>query len=92
VPLPATWRASRSLSLLVAPPKDRPVSLALPALKRPADVLKAYHVLAQEMSEGRLTPSEAGAVAAVFEGQRKAAETIELEQRIAALEAAEKRQ
>ena len=37
---------------------------------------------------GDLSPEEGGAVAAVLEAQRRAIETMELERRIAALEAA----
>jgi hypothetical protein len=39
------------------------------------------------MADGEITPDEANAVASVIETKRKAIETQELEQRVAALEA-----
>jgi len=39
------------------------------------------------MADGEITPEEASAVASVIELKRKAIETQELEQRVAALEA-----
>jgi hypothetical protein len=44
-------------------------------------------VVASLMADGDITPDEASAVASVIETKRKAIETQELEQRVAALEA-----
>jgi hypothetical protein len=75
------------LSRLWPQRKGRPVALDLPALNTAADVTTALAATAAAMAEGTLSPEEAGAVAAVIETQRRAIETLELETRIAALEA-----
>ncbi|WP_241671198.1 DUF5681 domain-containing protein [Dankookia rubra] len=75
------------LSRLWPQRKGRPVALDLPALNTAADVSAALAATAAAMAEGTLSPEEAGAVAAVIEAQRRAIETLNLEARIAALEA-----
>ena len=75
------------LSRLWPQRKGRPVALDLPPLHKAADVTAALAVTAAAMADGTLSPEEAGAVAAVIETQRRAIETLELEARIAALEA-----
>ena len=66
--------------------KGRPVSLSLPALEGPQDVVKALGMVANAVGAGDLTPEEGAAVAAVLEMKRKAIETADLEERIARLE------
>ena len=75
------------LSRLWPQRKGRPVALDLPALNTALDVSAALAATAAAMAEGTLSPEEAGAVAAVIETQRRAIETLDLEVRIAALEA-----
>jgi hypothetical protein len=75
------------LSRLWPQRRGRPVALDLPPLTTAADVSAALAATASAMAEGTLSPEEAGAVAAVIETQRRAIETLELEARIAALEA-----
>lgn len=67
--------------------KGRPVSLNLPAIKSAGDVVTALSTIANSVANGALTPDEGQAVAAVLEIKRKAIETVELEGRVAALEA-----
>jgi hypothetical protein len=67
--------------------KGRPVEVALPEVASAADLVPALAAVAAAMGRGELTPEEAQAVAGVLETQRRAVETAELEQRIAALEA-----
>jgi hypothetical protein len=50
-------------------------------------VTKAIGAVASLMADGEITPEEASAVASVIELKRKAIETQELDQRVAALEA-----
>jgi hypothetical protein len=85
--------AEMLLSRIWPPRRSRPVEIDLPAMKAAEDVVAALAAVAAEMAAGRLSPDEAQAVAAVLEIQRKAIETADLEQRIAALErgTAEKR-
>lgn len=68
--------------------KGRTVALVLPPMECAADLAKALGIVAHAMADGQLTPDEAGAVANVLEVQRRAIETGDMEQRIAALEAA----
>jgi Family of unknown function (DUF5681) len=67
--------------------RGRPLRLDLPAVATAADLPAAYDRLLRAVAAGEASPEEAQAVAALFEGQRRAIETMALEQRIAALEA-----
>ena len=66
--------------------KGRAVSLALPTMETAADIVAGLSEVAAAMANGKITPDEAQAVAAVLEGKRRAVETVALEARIAALE------
>ncbi len=77
------------LSRLWPQRKGRPVALDLPALNTAADVSAAMAATVAAMAEGTISPEEAGTVATVLETQRRAIETLELEARIIALEAAQ---
>ena len=68
--------------------KDTPVNFDLPPMKSAQDASQAAQAVLQAVSKGQLTPLEGASVMALVEGYRKALETTELEQRIAALEAA----
>ncbi len=68
--------------------KGRPVRLDLPEMRTPADLAAALGAVAGAVARAELSPEEGAAVAAVLETQRRAIETAQLEQRIAALEAA----
>lgn len=71
--------------------KSRPVKIALPTVKTPADLSAAIGVVAEAVGIGDITPDEGQAVAAVLELQRRAIETAELADRVAALEQAASR-
>ena len=75
------------LERLVPARKDAPVELKLPPL-RPENLTKASATVVAAVAGGKLTPSEGEALARVLEGHRKAVETLELETRLAKLEAA----
>ena len=66
--------------------KDRAVSLDLPEIETAADVLKSIAALLASVAGGELTPGEAGDVVRIVEAFAKAADSVDLEQRIAALE------
>lgn len=66
--------------------KDRPVSLVLPQLESAEDAAKAMKSIANAVSEGEITPSEAQILSAVIENYRKVTETTILEKRIVELE------
>jgi polyhydroxyalkanoate synthesis regulator phasin len=79
------------LSRIWQPRKGRPVTLDLPPMQTAADLATALGVVTQAVARGELTPDEAQAVATLLEIQRKTIELVELEQRIAALEAEQDR-
>jgi hypothetical protein len=66
--------------------KSRPVTIELPVVETAADILKAQSAAIQAMAAGEITPDECATVTGVLETKRKAIETVEIEQRIAALE------
>jgi hypothetical protein len=68
--------------------RGRPLNLALPPLENATNLPVALGMLVHAVAAGEVTPEEAQAVAALLEAQRRAFETAELEQRIAALEEA----
>ena len=68
--------------------KGRPTPLALPAVKTPADLTAATGALIAAVASGELSAEEAQAFAAVLAVHRTALETLELEARVSALEAA----
>ena len=66
--------------------RGRPVTLDLPALTNAADLAAALGSVVNAVASGELSPEEGQAVAAILEGQRRALETVDLEQRLSALE------
>jgi hypothetical protein len=66
--------------------KSRAVSLSLPSIETPADILTAQAATIQAMATGEITPDEAATIAGVLEAKRRAIETVEIEQRLKALE------
>jgi hypothetical protein len=70
--------------------KDRPVRLELPPLEGVQDLTKATSGLLEAVAAGDLTPAEAGEVAKLIEGHRKAIETADLEERVLRLEDGQK--
>ena len=74
------------LDRLVPPRKDSPIRVTLPVMESAADIPQAMASVLAACAAGQLTPTEAQAVAALVELNRRALETSELESRIAALE------
>ena len=66
--------------------KDRAVALDLPPITTSADSAMAMAAVVSAMADGQITPNEAGTVAAVLEGHRRALELTEIERRLEALE------
>jgi hypothetical protein len=69
--------------------KGRPITLDLPPMETPADLVKATAAIAAAVAEGEVTPEEGQAVAAIVETHRRAIETEDLERRLAAIEASQ---
>ena len=74
------------LERLLPPAKGRPVRLNMPDIKTGEDVLRAYSAMLKAMSDAHITPDEASTVSGVLDQNRRALETVEIEERIAALE------
>lgn len=75
------------LERIVPTAKERPVSVALPDVTTAAGIADAQAAILQAVAAGELMPNEGNVLAGIVEARRKALETQELEQRIAALEA-----
>ena len=74
------------LERIVPPRKDSPIRMALPPMETASDIPGAMASVLAAVAAGELSPSEGTAVAGMVELQRRALETSELEQRVAALE------
>lgn len=58
----------------------------LPGVKSTDDLAHAYQALLKRVSQGQITPQDAGAVAGVLETRRRLAETEEMNRRLKAVE------
>lgn len=67
--------------------RDRHVAFAMPAIASLKDLSGAQEALLQQTSSGVLTPSEGATVAGLLEARRRVLETVQLEERLAAIEA-----
>ena len=74
------------LERIVPQRKSRAVSFDLPPIDRVEDLAGAIGSVLQEASCGRLLLDEAAALVGMMESKRKAMETIDLENRLQALE------
>jgi hypothetical protein len=72
---------------LAPAPRDRPLRIDLPATDGISGLAAAHAALVRQVGAGALGPSEASAVAQLLELQRRALEAIDLEARLAAIEA-----
>jgi hypothetical protein len=75
------------LERIVPHRKSRVVSFDLPPIDRAADLGGAIGAVLQAASSGRLLLDEAAALVGMMESKRRAMETIDLEERLQALEA-----
>ena len=71
--------------------KGHTVRVNLPVVETASDVLSALGATVCAMAKGELTPEEAAIVSGVLETQRKAIETVEIEQRLAAVDSSVER-
>jgi Family of unknown function (DUF5681) len=68
--------------------RGRPVRFSLDPIITADDVTRALGAVLQATATGDLTPDEASTVANIMEAKRRSIEVVELEKRLAALEAA----
>ena len=75
------------LERLVPPRRDMPISFELPQVTKWEDFHNVLSAIVGAVSAGHLAPMEGEVISKLIERQIKILETIELERRIAALEA-----
>ena len=69
--------------------KSRMVAFDLPAVKSAADLVPAFSAVVGAMAAGGLAPDEAMTIAGLLDMKRKAIETVDIERRLTAIEAAQ---
>ena len=74
------------LERILPPRKGRTVKIDLPLVQTPSDALRASSAIVDAVARGQLTPDDGGALAGLVEAQRRAIETVELEERLQAVE------
>ena len=74
------------LERVLPPRKCRPLSLEMPKITGPADVLGAVNAIMCAMSKGQITPDEADALLRTVDVARKAIETEELHRELEGLQ------
>ena len=67
-------------------PKGRTVEFELPPVDSPADAVRANATVLQAMADGSLTTEEGAAFSAAIETQRRAIETLLIDERLTRLE------
>ena len=81
-----TTAAKLVLERLVPLRRGRPVSIDLPRITCARDLVEAAGRVTQAVATGKLTTDEGAAMTTIVDFQRRAIETLDLEQRLAALE------
>ena len=74
------------LERLIPPTKERRVNLVLPKVTTATDITAAIGAVLEAVASGELAPGEGQQLTALLEAQRKSIETVQLEERVAALE------
>jgi Family of unknown function (DUF5681) len=74
------------LDRLIAPRKDRPVSLTMPKIKSADDLIAAAKALTNATAAGDITPYEAASLSTLVGNVAKAIETVEIGARLTRLE------
>lgn len=74
------------LDRLVPPMRERPIDIDLPNTDTVQGVDLAQQAIIEAVARGELLPGEGSVLAGLVEARRKTIETIDLEQRVAALE------
>ncbi len=74
------------LERIIPPSKERPISIDLPSTESVLGCSNAQDAILQAVGTGDLLPGEGVALAGIVENRRRSIESVELEQRISALE------
>lgn len=84
--------AARLVLERLAPPlRERPISIDLPSTQSLEGINQAQEAVLEAIGAGELLPGEGQVLAGIIEGRRKALESLELEKRVTALEARNRR-
>jgi hypothetical protein len=75
------------LNRIWSAPKGRAVTIGLPEIKTPSDLLAAHAAVAGAISAGTLTPQDGASLSSVLETHRRAFELVAQENSVAQLEA-----
>ena len=75
---------------IIAPRRERPVRLALPAVRNAADLGPAMAAVTDAAAQGMISPAEAFDLAQVLESYMRAVAAGDFERRLKELEAAQK--
>ncbi len=75
------------LERILPPVKERTIQLDLQGLRNLAEVIQAMGQIFEQVADGRIGPQEGSTLMGMLATTQKAFETVQLEQRIAALEA-----
>ena len=67
-------------------PKELPVSLPLPVIENPKDLIVGMNAIQKSLSVGDITPKQALELMGFMQGYRKIFEAVEIEGRLAAIE------
>jgi hypothetical protein len=81
------WAIQTCMRRAAPPARSRTVVVDLPSTDTPSGILAAGARLIEATAQGEIAPDEADRLSALLDKQRLALETVELERRIAALEA-----
>jgi hypothetical protein len=81
------WAIQTCMKRAAPPARSRTVTIELPMVDTPAGIVAAGARLIEATAAGELAPDEADRLSALLDKQRLALETVELERRIASLEA-----
>jgi hypothetical protein len=86
------WALRLCLERILPASRARPVMLDLPSNPDAESVAAAMSETVRAMGAGEITPEEAMTVSGVLEAQRRTVETVDLDRRLAVLEAAARRE
>lgn len=79
--------AARLVLERLAPPlRERPIAICLPDTSTAEGINQAQQAIIEAVGAGELLPGEGSALSGLVEARRRVLETIELEQRVTALE------
>jgi hypothetical protein len=73
------------LNRIWSAPKGRAVTVELPEIRTPADLLAAHGAVAVAVSQGNLTPQDGAALSSMLETHRRAFELVSQEKNVEAL-------